>query len=330
MLRVLFSEFGQPSRVAKLVDSPEPGPPTAWEVTVQIEYFPINVADLAILSGNYGKLPRLPSGIGMEGVGRILAVGSSSGEWNIGDQVLLLANDNWLERKNVPTAAVHRLPMDLPLQQASMLKVNPTTALMLLKNHVELKEGDWIIQNAPLSSVGSCIMQLAKGMGFRTINIVRRPESIPRAMRLGGDIVLEESDDLIARIAKLTKNAPVRLALDAVGGESSQILADALQDGGTVVTYGMLSGKPCQLAPETFIFHGIKHSGFWLNKTLNRLSLAERSELFHQVTKFAQEGSIRIDVDSVHPIHEIAAALHRAEQGGRTGKVLVRADTSNS
>ncbi len=108
------------------------------------------------------------------------------------------------------------------MQQASMLKVNPTTALMLLKNQVELKSGDWIIQNAPLSSVGTCVTQFAKAMGFRTINIVRHAENIPRAMQMGGDIVIEESADLVARIAKLTRNAPIRLALDAVGGDSIQ------------------------------------------------------------------------------------------------------------
>lgn len=327
MFRVLFSEFGQPSRVAKLVDSPEPGPPTAWEITVQMEYFPINVADLAILSGRYGKLPRLPSGIGMEGVGRVIEVGSSSSDFAKGDRVLLLANDNWLERKNVPTAAVHRLPRDIPMQQASMLKVNPTTAFMLLKNQVELKSGDWIIQNAPLSSVGTCVTQFAKAMGFRTINIVRNAENIPRAMQMGGDIVVEESADLVARIAKLTRNAPIRLALDAVGGDSIQLLADSLQDGGTVVTYGMLSGKPCQLSPETFIFRGIQHTGFWLNKMLNRLSLLERSELFGQVSRYIQDGCIQIDIDSVYPLHEIAAAIQRAEQSGRKGKVLVRVDS---
>ncbi len=155
MKQVQFSSFGQPSHVARLVDSAPLTPPSAWEVVVDIEAFPINVSDLAILSGHYGTLPKLPSTIGMEAVGRISQCGTSVNTLAPGDRVALLANNNWAEQRKVPLATVHPIKSDVDVLQLSMLKVNPATALLLLRDYQTLMEGDWIIQNAPLSTVGS-------------------------------------------------------------------------------------------------------------------------------------------------------------------------------
>ncbi len=102
MKQIQFTAFGQPSNVARLIEVAELTPPSAWEVVVDIEAFPINVSDLATLSGHYGTLPHLPSTIGMEAVGRVSQCGSSVSDLVPGDRVILLANNNWSERRKVP------------------------------------------------------------------------------------------------------------------------------------------------------------------------------------------------------------------------------------
>lgn len=324
MKQIRYEAFGQPSRVAKCVDVADVGPPSAWEVVVDVEAFPINVADLAMLAGRYGKLPSLPATIGMEGVGRIVDRGSAVKELNIGDRVVLLANDNWSERRKVPVAAVHKVPADADVNQLAMLKVNPTTAFMLLNHFVQMEVSDWIIQNAPLSSVGGCVIQLAKAKGIRTVNIVRRAETIPQVLELGGDIVIEDGPNLAERVEKATRNEPIRLALDAVAGPGIQSLAECLAEGSKIVNYGMLSGEACVLEPEQTIFRGITLVGFWLSKMLNRLSLAERKSLFDTLSQMMVDGSLKIDIDSCYGIKDIGDAIRRAEQAQRGGKVIVR------
>jgi mitochondrial enoyl-[acyl-carrier protein] reductase / trans-2-enoyl-CoA reductase len=172
MKQIQFHTFGQPSLIAKCVETPDLGSPSAWEVTVDIEAFPINVADLAMLSGNYGTLPKLPATIGMEAVGRIAECGSAVKNYTVGDRVILLANNNWAERRKVPVATVHKVSDTADVAQLALLKV----AYLLLENFAQLEPGDWLIQTAPLSSVGQCIIQLAKAKGLKTVNIVHRTE----------------------------------------------------------------------------------------------------------------------------------------------------------
>ncbi len=116
---------------------------------------------------------------------------------------------------------MHKVDRDGDLLQMAMLKVNPATAFMLLKDYQQLMEGDWIIQNAPLSSVGQCVIQIARSLGVRTVNVVRRLETTSKILSIGGSIVVEDGPDLAQRVSELIGRDPVRLALDAVAGPAS-------------------------------------------------------------------------------------------------------------
>ncbi len=324
MKQIVVETFGPPSLVAKCIESHDVEAPSAWEVIVDIAAFPINVADLAMLAGRYGSLPKLPSPIGMEASGVVAAIGSAVKDVQVGDHVVILGNYNWAERRKLPVAAVHKVSHELDLVQASMLKVNPTTAHLLLTEFVELTEGDWILQTAPLSSVGSCVMQIAKARGLRTINIVRRPDATLEVKELGGDIAIEDGPDLAQRVRSIVRHESIKLALDAVAGPGVTRLAECLNDGGKIINYGMLSNEACALDPAQLIFRGISLHGFWLSKNLNRLAVAERKHLFDLVAGMMAKGQLNLRVDSSFSLLEIAAAIQRAEQSGRHGKVIVQ------
>ena len=70
-----ITTFGDPSEVVELVEIPDPDAPSAGEVLIAVEYAPINTSALLLIRGRYGVRPPLPTGVGNEGVGRILAVG---------------------------------------------------------------------------------------------------------------------------------------------------------------------------------------------------------------------------------------------------------------
>ena len=323
MKEIRFASFGQPSLVAKSVEVPDVGPPSAWEVVVDVEAFPINPADLAMLSGRYGKLPKLPSTIGMEAVGRVALRGTAVKDLEIGDRVVILANNNWAERRKVPAATVHKVPADGAVAQYAMLKVNPATAYMLLNRFQKLSEKEWIVQTAPLSSVGRCVVQIAKTMKVRTINVVKRAETKPNVLELGGDVAIEDGPDLAQRVRAAIGQRPPRLALDAIAGPGVQRLAECLGEGGQIVNYGMLSAENCSLSPEQCIFRGVSLVGFWLSSVLNRLTLPERTSLYSAISDMVVSGTLNMAIDSQFPFSEITEALRRAEQSGRSGKVIV-------
>jgi NADPH:quinone reductase-like Zn-dependent oxidoreductase len=101
-----------------------------------------------------------------------------------------------------------------------------------------------------------------------------------------------------------------------------------LIEGGRVITYGMLSGEPCTLTAEQAIFKNIKLEGFWLSKVLNRLNLADRTSLYDSICNQIRSGKLSIAIDSVYSINSFNEAIRRAEQRGRSGKVVVTFDSN--
>lgn len=324
MKHIFFHRYGAPSLVAQCEETAKPTDPSAWEVIVQVEAFPINPADSAMILGQYGFLYQPPTTIGMEAAGRIVEIGKSVKDLSIGDPVIILANNNWSQFRKVPATLVVKVPYEADMNQMSMLKVTGLTAWKLLNEIVTLKPGDTVIQNAPLSAVGQYVIQLANMLGLKTINLVRRSEQISEVARLGGTLCFLDEEDVATRVREQVGKTPLRLALDCVGGLSTERLGQCLNEHGTVVNYGMLSMERCVFSPEHLIFRNVGLVGFWLSRILNKMSAADRSHQISQLATWACEGKLTGAIDSTFSIEQIDEALRRSEQSGRQGKVIVR------
>ena len=73
MRAVHLTAYGNPVDGIEFVEIPEPPEPGANQVLVGVEFSPVNPNDLSLARGTYAVRPALPSVIGNEGVGRILA-----------------------------------------------------------------------------------------------------------------------------------------------------------------------------------------------------------------------------------------------------------------
>ncbi|MBP5099077.1 zinc-dependent alcohol dehydrogenase family protein [Pseudomonas protegens] len=323
MKQIRFDRFGSPSRVAYCAEVDEPGMPAPWEVLVQIEACALNLADLARLSGRYGELPQLPATLGLEAVGQILHCGDAVTDLREGQRVILLGNDNWCQRRRVAASLVHPLPMELdPLQTAS-LKVSACTAIELLRRQKNLQPGAWIIQNAPLSSVGRAVMQVARHDGLRTLNIVRRATAVSEVLAHGGDVALLADDNLVQSAKSSMGYALGALALDAVGGEGVAQLGALLEPESSIIQYGMLSGKPSHVACEDVIFRGIQLKGFWLGQHLTRMPHQQRDTLMNEAAELLTKDVLQTEVTATYALDEITAALRHFETPGRIGRIYL-------
>jgi mitochondrial enoyl-[acyl-carrier protein] reductase / trans-2-enoyl-CoA reductase len=324
MKQVRFGAFGAPHEVAECVEVEDVGDPGAGEVVVEVLAFPINPADLLTITGQYAVRPDLPATLGAEAVGRIAAVGTGVTGLNQGDRVVILGRNNWSQRRRLPADQVLKVPGDAPLLQLAMLKVNPATALLMLRNYVPLHQGDWVLQDAANSGVGTSLIALARADGIRTANVVRREELIEPLKAQGADVVVVDGADLAERLHAETGGAAIKLAIDAIGGEIVMRLADALAEEGTIVNYGLLSGQPCMLGAHHTIFKGITLTGFWLQKELTqRMTRSEIEGLYGDLAERIRTGALAVEVEATYPIQEIKAALAHAGRGGRGGKILV-------
>ena len=324
---VEFNEFGRPEEVL-LIKEENPRALKDGEIRVKVLASPINPSNLYQITGNYGSPPEFPATPGSEGVGRVIEISESVRHIKIGQLVLLVGGGTW--REQIVASASQFLPLpefenldDKLIEQLSMSIVNPVTAFLMLNSFKQLKEGQWLVQSAANSAVGGYVIQLARQRGIKTVNVVRRSGLADDLIAKGGDVVLIDGPDLAAKIKRATDDAPIQLALDAVGGDTFGRLANSLNNDGTLIAYGVLSGRPANLNTAITIFKDIRIRGFWLAKWYEKASGKEKKEVFDQIIPLVASGSLTADIDSRFTINEIKQAVLRAARPGRNGKVLL-------
>ena len=327
MRQMQFTRFGPPEDVAEVIEVDEPGEPGPGRVNVRVLASPINPADLLNMEGRYGaELPRLPQTQGAEGVGRVTAVGEGVTNVAVGDLVTPPARGLWREMVQGPAAGLAALPANADILQLSMLRANPATAWLMLKDYVDLQSGDWVIQNAANSAVGRHVIRLAKSQGWKTVNVVRRSELIEELSELGADSVLVDGDDLDARVAEATGRNLPKLAIDAIGGAAIQRLARSTADGGTVVNYGLLSGDPLMIDARETVFRDITVRGFWLAPWFAKTDPREIGATYAFLGQKMAEGLLDIPVEATYPLSRVKEAVAHAAREGRSGKVIITMD----
>src|SRR6266480_4826686 len=229
----VYETHGNPADVLHVESQPWPAP-ASGEVIVKMRAAPINPADLNQIEGKYPVRAQLPATPGFEGAGIVAEV--DRGVTNVAVAALVILPHNigtWRDAVAVKADELVVVPAGIKPVHAAMLKINPMTAWRLLHDYVELARGDWLIQNAANSAAGRAVIQIAHELGYKTVNVVRRSELISELRAEGGDVVLVDSENLRREVEDAIGGPPVRLGLNAVGGESALRLANCLAPGST-------------------------------------------------------------------------------------------------
>jgi len=323
MKTVVYRQYGVPAETVEVVEV-ETGAPGAGQVLVKDILAPINPADLNTLEGKYPVRYPLPATPGIEGVGRVAEVGFDVTHLKPGMAVLLPhAYGTWREGGIAEAAKLVPIPEGVPYAEAAMIKVNPASAWRMLHDYVAPEPGAWVIQNAANSGVGRAVIAIAKKLGLRTVNLVRRPELIDELTAAGGDVVLLDDEKANEEIKTRTDRAKILLGLNSVGGESATRVASALANGGKLVTFGAMSRQPLKLPTGLLIFKDIQALGFWMTRWYQKATEAELHAMLAELFEMAKTGAFQTPVERVYPVEEIRAAVTHALQGSRGGKILI-------
>jgi trans-2-enoyl-CoA reductase len=203
---VVYAANGEPTNVLSVLTYPNIPSPPPNSVNIKFLLSPINPADINVIEGVYPNKPRksdaLASGgegdpvfvAGNEGLARVTAVGQGVHSLNVNDWVIMIKSQagTWATDRNVAVVDVAKIPDadSLTEVQAATLmvrilfisgkhadgrgpQINPPTAYNMLKDFVDLRPGDWIIQNGANSAAGQAVIQIAAARGLKTINCVR-------------------------------------------------------------------------------------------------------------------------------------------------------------
>ncbi|KAG0250537.1 mitochondrial 2-enoyl thioester reductase [Actinomortierella ambigua] len=345
---LVYSDYGKPSEVLKLLQY-HISPPTKGAVQIEILAAPINPADLNQIEGVYparppmtceiysadgkqhatedGKGPVPVAVAGNEAVGRVVQIGEGVTDLQVGDWVVMGTPGlgTWRTRANFKSSELTKISgadeEPISLVQAATLTVNPCTAYRMLRDFRDLFPGDFIIQNGANSGVGESVIQLAKAMGVKTINVIRnRPghEQVQQRLKqLGADYILLddqlgklETKELVKGWLKVAGEAEpadektgkpkakeVKLGFNCVGGKVTTEMARLLSKNGHLVTYGAMSRQPLILPASLQIFKNIHADGFWLTSWNEEHSADERSWMIDDLLQIIRNKQL-IDVPS--------------------------------
>ena len=305
------------------IDS-QPWPkPAADEALVQMRAAPINPADINAIEGKYPGRREVPAVPGFEGSGIVVDVGADVKTITTGALVILPHNlGTWREAVAVKASELVAVPPEIEPVQAAMLKINPMSAWRLLHDYVDLKPGDWLIQNAANSAVGRAVIQIARDLGLKTVNVVRRSELIDELRAEGGGVVLLDAENLRDEVKSATSGAAIRLGLNAVGGDSALRLANCLAFSGTLVSFGAMGLQPLKIPTGLLIFKDLRFRGIWINKWYDDATMQQRMEAFRSLFEMAKRGLLKTKVEKAYSIDDAKAAVARAAQPKRSGKII--------
>jgi trans-2-enoyl-CoA reductase len=237
----------------------------------------------------------------------------------------------WREEAQANEASFIKICNDIPVAYAATIAVNPCSAYRMLRDFETLKPGDVIIQNGANSMVGLSVIQMAKEMGVKTINIVRfdRPdvESELRLLtNLGGDINITDEYVNTHGFNQIMKDLPpCKLALNCVGGDVATQMSRVLGPNATMVTYGGMSKKPVQVPFEVLVYKQLKLKGFWITAWNKGHSIEERQIMLNDVSEMIRSKKLQLFYE-LHDFDDFNHALKKSMESFRRRKVVLNMD----
>lgn len=324
MRSLQYTAFGNPIEQVQLVETPKPQP-AAGEVLVRLTHRTVNPADLLAIEGRYAILPdAFPAVPGGEAAGEVEALGDGVTDLAVGQRVIPLGGGGkWQESIVVAAQQVIPVPDPISSQTAAQLIVNPVTAHVMLLEELALKEGDWLLQTAAGSTLGRIAIQMAKVKGIKTVNLVRRRDQVDELLGLGADAVFSTQDDDVSGQIRAVTDGGAHGAIDAVGGETGALALKALRGGGTMLTYGLLSGQPIPVDAAHMLFSGTGLRGFWLSAWFPRQSQEHIRTVLTDLMTLMAQGQIVPPVDSEYDLADFKSAFEHMATPGRSGKILL-------
>ncbi len=329
---VQFSSLGGPE-VLEYVDQ-APRPPREGEVQVAMKAAGLNRAELVFIGGAYLVQPKLPSAIGFEGAGDIVAVGPGVETYAAGDRVAIAPvfkqEDYGVlgQVVNIPTSALEPIPDGVSYREAAAFWTAFGSAYGMLVQQGGLRKdaGQYVVLNAASSSVGMAAFQIISAHGGFSIALTRGPEKVEALKAAGADFVIVTSqEDTTARILEITGGKGFDIACDAVSGDEAEALANAAGFEATFVIYGLLSGQVAPTPLNALVGRGITVKGFHLSWLMMDHPDRRKAAVDHLTEGFA-DGVYTTRIDKVFPFSEVREAYTHMASNVQVGKIVIDID----
>ena len=304
--------------------------PKGSDVLIKVLGAPCNPSDIAFMRGGYGIRKPVPVIMGFECTGQVVETGpEGAAKGLLGKRVSCFAqgmgNGTWAEYFLADASDCIPVQEMLPLEQASAFCINPFTATALLEI-AQSRFSPAIIQNGASGQVGIFIRNLASLAGIKVINLVRKEEHVEILKNEGESHVLCVMDpEFEARLKQMAMELNATVAFDAVGGDMSGTMLNAMPRGSELIIYGGLSGKPAGMFNTLeIIFEGKMISGFNLGDWKAAKSAAEFAAISDYLQQLILDGTLQTRIQASFSLDEVQQAIEQYIRNMSSGKILFK------
>jgi NADPH:quinone reductase-like Zn-dependent oxidoreductase len=299
------------------------------QVLVKVNLAPCNPSDIAFLRGMYNIKRQPPIVPGFEAAGEVVSAGVMREARDLlGNKVSCFIQDDslpgtWSEYFITHWEDCIEIRSDISMEQAATLCVNPFTAYALLEL-VKKMESPAFIQDAASGQVGMFLRNMAKKNNIRVINIVRKPEHLDQLLQEGEKYVLNQNDeDFEQQLRTMAHELNASIALDAVGGDTSGTIFNAMPPESNLVLYGGLSGQRlCNAETMDLIFSSKTISGFNLGDWKARIGQERFLEIALELQEMIMDGIIETKFQGTFKPEDMQAGLSQYIRNMSGGKIL--------
>ena len=300
---------------------PEAGP---GEMVVEMDAAAVNFADLLVLQDLYQFRATPPFAPGMEGVGRVVAIGSGVDGWSVGERIAAVGYSGaFAERWVVQASHAVHVPDDAPTDVAAAMPVGYGTSYHALKQRAKLQPGETVLVLGAAGGVGAATIDLAAAMGAEVIAAASTQEKLDFCTDLGAHHTINYADDdLRDRIREITGGVGIDVVYDPVGGDMSEAAFRSLKWNGRHLVIGFASGTIPKLPLNLPLLKGASLVGvFWGAFAAHEPEAnAENAE---EMFSMLREGEILPRITERFSLDDAAEALNVVAERRVVGRVLV-------
>jgi NADPH2:quinone reductase len=325
MRAIQITELTGPGGALQLADVPEP--PSEHMMTpgrgvvVDVKAAGVSFPEVLQTRGEYQYKPPLPFVPGAE-VGGVVRSASDGAPVAAGDRVAAFCfTGGFAEVVVAPDFFCFPLPDELDFAQGASLVLNYHTAYFALKLRGRLAEGDWVLVHGGAGGVGTASLQVAAGLGARTIAVVSTDEKEQVARAAGANEVVR-SDGAWKDQAKEISDGGVDIVLDPVGGERFTDSLRSLREGGRVVVVGFTEGSIPQVKVNRLLLGNSEVVGAGWGAYVMAKPEVTRT-IGAEISRLIDAGYVRPIVGARFPLERASEALKLIDERGATGKIVL-------
>ena len=325
MRAVQIVELSGPERALKLVELPEPEPSHMLTpgsgVVVDVLAAGVSFPEVLQTRGEYQLKPQLPFVPGSE-VGGVVRSAPQGAPVAPGDRVAAFCMlGGFAETAVAPAFLTFKIGDELDFAQAAALILNYHTAYFALKLRGRLAEGETVLVHGAAGGVGTASLQVAKGLGARTLAVVSTDAKERVAREAGADEVLRSEGSWKDEARELSGGG-VDLVLDPVGGDRFTDSLRSLRETGRVVVVGFTGGSIPEVRVNRLLLGNTEVIGAgWGAYVMSKPDVC--AQVGAEISRLVSDGYVRPIVGARFPLAQAAEALTLIDQRGATGKVVL-------